>query len=320
MQKTTDEGSTSSRPSAGSAAAYGQSRYVACPPVSHAYDKGAALENAVRAIEHAILEAAPSLEKGTFRIDTKKILSVDGVRHEIDVFVQVDIGPGYDTTFIFECKNWTAKVGKNDIIVFSEKIAVSQAQRGFFVAKNFTADARAQADKDARMLLLTVKEYDPSGTAVPHNFHFIETLTSNINLDIAERGSARPPETTQVLLSDMKATLNGTRLDVDAYVSEWARELLEEKVRTFPSASKPTGEYEIEQRGQRSYGSGDLFISGREISTVTLIATGRIIVSRPPVVSHYDVESRGRIISLEEVTTTKGAKIAFKFIDRSVTS
>jgi hypothetical protein len=107
-------------------------------------EKGNALELAVHAIESAIIKASPSYQEKTFAIDSNKIVTVSGVRHEIDIWVSVDLGSGYTARFIFECKNQEERVGKNEIIVFAEKIKAVQAQSGFFVAKSFTADAEAQ--------------------------------------------------------------------------------------------------------------------------------------------------------------------------------
>jgi hypothetical protein len=131
-------------------------------------EKGEALEAAVRAIESVILKESPALREDTFVIESRKVLLVEGVRHELDLFVTVDHGQGYKAVFVFECKNWSASpVGKNEIIVFSEKIDAVQAQRGFFVAKSYTGDAEAQAKKNPRITLLTVTEHDPASTPVP---------------------------------------------------------------------------------------------------------------------------------------------------------
>src|SRR5436309_3248608 len=122
-------------------------------------EKGNVLEVSVRSIERAILQSSPALKEKTFVIESKKIVAVDGVHHEIDVFVTVDLGKGYRAIFIFECKNWDAPVGKNEIVIFSEKIDAIQAQCGFFVAKAYTADAEAQARRDPRIRLLTATEH-----------------------------------------------------------------------------------------------------------------------------------------------------------------
>jgi len=75
-------------------------------------EKGNELETAVKAIEHAILQSAPGLEKDSFLIESKKIVVIEGVRHEIDVWVEIDHGKGYKSIFIFECKNWESSVGR----------------------------------------------------------------------------------------------------------------------------------------------------------------------------------------------------------------
>jgi hypothetical protein len=49
-------------------------------------EKGNALEAAVAAIEHHILSTSPALREKTFLIESKKIITADGVHHEIDIF------------------------------------------------------------------------------------------------------------------------------------------------------------------------------------------------------------------------------------------
>src|SRR5258707_7903089 len=110
-------------------------------------DKGDALENAVAAIEEVILQSSAGLGRKPI-VEKKKIIRVDGVRHEIDVYVTADLAPGYKSIFIFECKNWKEAVDKNAIIIFSKKIEVSHATSGCFVAKSYTSDAVSQAKGD----------------------------------------------------------------------------------------------------------------------------------------------------------------------------
>ena len=114
---------------------------------SSAHVKGNELEDAVRAIESHILKSAPNFSEGTFKIESKRVVTSGGVKHEIDIYVTASLAAGYEAIFIFECKNWEAKVGKNELIIFSEKISAVRAQKGFFVAKSYTRDAEAQALK-----------------------------------------------------------------------------------------------------------------------------------------------------------------------------
>jgi len=100
------------------------------------------------------------------------------------------MGPGYEAIFVFECKNWQEKVGKNEIIVFSEKFRVANAQRGFFVAKSYTADAVAQAERDQRVELLLAAELDPSAVMVPAGFHAIYLGETNAGVTIRMKGAS----------------------------------------------------------------------------------------------------------------------------------
>jgi hypothetical protein len=107
--------------------------------------KGDALEWAVMLVEEAILKYSSTIKPEKISIENKKIVIVEGVKHEIDLYVEVFIARGYQSKFIFECKNWKDNVDKNEIIVFSEKISAVSAQKGFFVARGFSKYAIAQA-------------------------------------------------------------------------------------------------------------------------------------------------------------------------------
>jgi hypothetical protein len=172
-------------------------------------EKGRELENAVHAIEAVILESSPPLRERTFKIQTRKRINVGGVHHEIDIFVTVEVAKGYTATFIFECKNWENAVGKNEIIVLSEKIDVVSAQRGYLVAKSFTKDAEAQAIKDPRTTLLIATEHNPATTITPESFHIMALATVKCSPTFRVAGSSG--KTREPLLVEGKiAQLNGT--------------------------------------------------------------------------------------------------------------
>ncbi len=120
---------------------------------TQAQKKGDDLEKAVQLIESYILGSNPATKDAIVTIEPKKIVVVNGVKHEIDIYITIDYGKGYKAHFIFECKNWKKKVGKDEIIVFSRKIDIVHAQTGYFIAKSFTRDAEAQAGQDARIEL-----------------------------------------------------------------------------------------------------------------------------------------------------------------------
>ena len=153
--------------------------------ITNPHDKGDALEEAVRLIEETILQNSPVTKDAIITIEPKKIVIADNVKHEIDLFITIDLGKGYKSTFIFECKNWEEAVGKNEIIVFSEKIKVVQAQKGYFIARSFGTYAVAQAKKDERLeLLIANNALDKIPPFLEDNrFHYLQDTILNTHID-----------------------------------------------------------------------------------------------------------------------------------------
>ncbi len=279
-------------------------------------EKGNELENAVKAIEHAILQSSPGLEKDSFLIESKKIVVIEGVRHEIDVWVEIDHGKGYKTIFIFECKNWESSVGKNEIIVFSEKIDAVQAQRGFFVAKSFTKDARAQADKDKRINLLSATEYSVENMPIPFDFHFVLREKTHGDMVVEERniGNKKKRKKVNLDIGNINCQLNNESLDLNKYLQDWIKYSADKRTNTFPSSNKEEGFYELETEDERCFGEGELTVDGKDIEKLTLHVTFSVRLVRPGIVSHYEVESRGRILSLAPVQLEGGGHIQVGFL------
>lgn len=276
-------------------------------------DKGNALEFAVRAIETTILQSSPNLRENTFTIESKKRITVGGVNHEIDVYVEVDLGKGYKAIFIFECKNWEEAVGKNEIIIFSEKIDAVQAQQGFFVAKSITRYADAQAAKDPRITLLTATEHNADETPVPFNFHYVLLDEKNAEIEMYERGVSSSPRREPFQVDEARAVLKGADLNFDEYIREWTSEICNESMQTLPSGTLDEGDYEREARAERVFDQGELTVNDMDIACVELRVKFIARVIRPPVISHFEVATRGRSLSLAPVTLGDG-QIQFGFV------
>src|SRR5258708_34425452 len=107
--------------------------------------------------------------KNTIRKKKKKTLLNEALQKTY-LYLTADLAPGYKPIFIFECKNWKEAVGKNEIIVFSEKIDVSRATSGCFVAKSYTSDAVSQAKRDPRITLLLAAEHGQENGAEAFQF------------------------------------------------------------------------------------------------------------------------------------------------------
>jgi hypothetical protein len=262
--------------------------------------KGRALENAVHAIEAVILASSPALREQPFTIEARKIITVGGVHHEIDIFVTVEVAKGYTATFIFECKNWQAAVGKNEIIVFSEKIDATSAQRGYFVAKSFTKDAEARALKDPRVTLLTATEHDPATTILPDLFHITAPATVKSSTTFRALGAAGT-NMAPITVPGTKVRLYGNEVLLSDYLTAWTQEVYQDPLLGFATAHLPEGAYPMTVSAERSFGAGECAINGQEMEHVRLDAEFGVHIMRPPVISHYEVATRGRAVRLANV-------------------
>jgi len=269
--------------------------------MANSQEKGNALEEAVLAIEELILRTSPNVKEKTFLIESKKIINVGGVHHEIDLFVTFELGPGYDPVFIFECKNWKEAVGKNEIIVFAAKITAAGAQRGFFVAKSFTADAKAQASQETRMELLVASEHDPTGTILPFKYQttFLKPLHVKV---VLRKWGGLGTKVEKYDLSQAVATLNGQRLNLLDYVNDWVTQAMNQSMLTFASGTLEEGTYQRECEANRTFEEGIFIVNDTSIGSAAITVQFEIYLSRPAVKSHFEVGGRGRVISFEPHT------------------
>lgn len=258
--------------------------------------KGNELENAVRAIESAILREAPGYSEDAIRIHGKKIVQSDGVKHEIDVFVTVKHAPGYDSVFIFECKNWSSKVGKNELIIFSEKIKVSGAQKGFFIAKSFTRDAKAQAKKDSRISLLTAYNFSPLTRMRFPQFQLVNIISCEINAEIIPFRSDGVRQT--IDLDGRSIVMNGKTYDAKEFIEELANKSRDQQINRSGVNDFPEGTYQIEIEETYKYTEDELMIDKLPIEGIKIKGMANVEKLVSSVVSIYEVESRGRLIKI----------------------
>jgi restriction endonuclease len=276
--------------------------------------KGNALESAVLAIEQLILRTSPNVKEKTYRIESKKIINAVGVHHEIDLFVTFAVGSGYDSVYIFECKNWKEAVGKNEIIVFAEKIAAAGAQRGFFVAKSFTADASAQADKESRMELIVASEHDASSTVLPFGYQTTHMTPTNVGLHFRKYGVVGRTEAIKIDFPTAIVLLNGTLLNMLDYINDWATEAMNESMLTFPSGTLVDGVYPRECLSKRTFSDGAFVLNGTSIGEAEITVRFDIQLVRPAVKSHFEINGRGRVISFESHTVGNATIQQVEFI------
>jgi hypothetical protein len=259
--------------------------------------KGDALENAVRGIENLLLSLSPSLQQETYKIESKKIISVGDVHHEIDVFISVDLGSGYKSVFIFECKNWKDPVGKNEVIVFSEKIGVCQAQWGCIVAKSFTSDAENQAKKDPRIKLFHATEHDVS---LPAPFEFFIRLPrfTKVAVGLKARGSTST-NFTSVKFDEARVLLVGLSLTMRELFELLGKPACTVDLFNSMIDAVPEGTYGRTVRHERTFNAGELYVNEQDIGVAVFDVEYQVLVKRRAIISHFEIESRGRFLDFE---------------------
>jgi restriction endonuclease len=261
-------------------------------------EKGHALELAVQQIETVILSSSPSLRGQPFQIERRKIITVGDVHHEIDVFVSVGAAKGYKSVFLFECKNWADPVGKNEIIVFAEKIDIAVAQRGYFVAKQFTKDAVAQAARDARISLLYATEHDPTNVPPPNGHHLTAPAAAKVSTTFRVAGTQGTKIIGVTPAGGHTLHLPGGDVALQEYLNAWLEELYAERLLAFWTADLPEGIHSMMATDERSFNPGELVMDGREIDGGRLDVEFGVEIIRPAVISDYEVATRGRVIRL----------------------
>lgn len=263
----------------------------------NARETGDILEQAVRDIECALLAMNPAVQTANYRVETKRVFVIEGVRHEVDVYVKIDFGAGYDTTVLFECKNWQHKaVGKNEIIVFSEKVKALSAPKGYFVARGFSRDAQAQAKQDKRISLLHASDTAPMWPQLEH-IHVLGRDYGDYTADvifIAPTGTA--PGST-VPLSGVVVVEGSSYRSIDEFIRPLVDQLIVERLATEPTHELSVGSYRRKASLKLLFSTaavGDVAVAG-----LHLHVDFGFHIAWPAIESVFDVESRGRIYRTE---------------------
>jgi hypothetical protein len=259
--------------------------------------KGDDLERAVKRIEEAILKYSSTLDPDKFVVENKKIVIAEGVLHEIDLYVEVSVAQGYKSKFIFECKNWKQNVGKNDIIIFSEKIQATSSQIGFFVARGFSKGATAQAAKDERIELLLASDF-------PLDYpRMLVTGRSGFNGDIklTKRSAIGKidPSFMTIDISTAKAIFNGNEIDLYEFLGEESNQGFDEALKQIDTTKLDPGAYPIQFQITMVLPENQLLVNGDDIAKIHLDVSVELLIHKPRVIHHFAIEGRGKYIELE---------------------
>jgi Restriction endonuclease len=275
--------------------------------------KGDALEKAVQLIETYILGTNPATKEAIVTFEPKKIVVVKGVKHEIDIYITIDYGKGYKAIFIFECKNWTKKVNKDEIIVFSKKVEVVHAQTGYFIAKSFTRDTAAQAEQDGRLILLTATEELDISTPLIANFHIL----CNTAVDSHSNFILRPNEILKpdTLTPESFVRYNNEDLLLSKFNERMRQRIIDEAMNNVPAYAFGEEAYSYNTTKSFVFQPHELLIEGQECYRLDMKVTWKTHIIRPAIVSKFDIKTRGRVITFDSGGLPAGGNIQVSFIE-----
>lgn len=249
-------------------------------------------------IQKTILESEPKYRGMAFSISRNELFNVGGVRHEIDVLVRVNPETDYEAKLLFECKNWNATVGKNEIIVLSEKINALSAARGFLVAQSFSSDAEAQARKDPRVKLVRCTTDFPSALSI-ELFH---ALTELLTIEVYARvvGPDRIPAEPETLDHQEIWLFQGRPVVLGGIIGQHADHFYRERFKQEQSRLRLEGVHSGSAVGRIEFEPGELVCGNRIMEWVNLVCHYRVTNTLRRIRSKFDLHGYGRTYAFEQ--------------------
>jgi hypothetical protein len=257
-------------------------------------EKGDALEHAVRRIEEVMLNTDPGLRGANAAVERNVRIVKDGISHEIDILVRVNVGTPYETVHFLECKNWAKPVGTDEIFKLQGKRDLLGAASAAVIARQFTKDAKALAEqKRVKLHLFTDDFWSPLDSILGiATTHAIERA----RISVTYRGQADGATPDLKLESVCQSRGTSNLLDdyvqplIDAYVSQLQKNDPRTRLEGHHSCRKLFG---------YDYSKGELLIDGREVSELFIDLEYTLLVYKSRIVAKFHVDGRGGFAELE---------------------
>jgi hypothetical protein len=277
---------------------------------------GTALEEAVEIIRTSILESDPRFKGTRFTVERRRILNVNGARHEIDVFVQTLPGSDLAATFIYECKDWADPVGIEAVHVLANKMETLQATRGFLVARQLTKDARALLDANPKLRHIRCS----SEFAGPLN---TVTLCHSVHDPIARTVSLRfrgiPPSEhpTKLEWEGKTCSYNNQDTDLHAVIEPWFDELVAEDTRKNAAKYLHEGTHSSTLTGRVEFQPGEFLFDGMDVEHLDIQGHYHITVTRQKPRFKFELDQQGRIVAFDQIPDViPGANLKIHLVQR----
>lgn len=278
------------------------------PDLGDPRNRGFLLEGIVSQLEGFILRQSPVLAEHAFKMERNKIICVEGVHHEIDLYVTVDAAEGYTSIHIFECKNWKRPVGKNEIVEFAEKIRAVQAARGTIVARGFTSDATAQARKEPRIGLLKMKELEVQKGEVGTNpmtmidINHVDFDCKKWNDELWNSTVGPAPESA----GRLPVLFRGQHTTLEPFIRVMAQDSCEQLGPSGTFKDLVDGWYRCLLTLEKTYRTRrELVIGGLPIKSIRVKVTLTLQTARGPL-WNFEIEDRGNVRFYDPVLTEEG--------------
>lgn len=276
--------------------------------------KGKELEDAVMFIEKAILHKKLNTNCH-INIEPRKILFIDEVRYEIDLYVELDLGIGHKHVYIFECKNWKKKVSVEQISYFSEKIRKTNAEKGYFVVKNISKYALKKAQEDKRIEILKANDYFDSLFNFPE-VHYTYLDRKNWKKDILIEYWHDPNKhnvKVEFLLPDADIIYNGIQQKIKDFLVQYVEMTVNEKTKTLPTHFMEEGNYPLNSKKIFEFQKDHLIIEGDSVSKIEITIDFELSVLKPKILK-YSIENKGRFLGFTK-KLPNGTELNFNVVD-----
>jgi hypothetical protein len=242
---------------------------------------GRDLERAVWLIERMVLDDFGL--RGKITAEPRKRIVTNGVPDEIDLYVRIDSAPGYESVFVFECKDRVDPSDKTDVETLRGKIERTNAAAGYLIARGFTKAAKTLAEQYPKMKLRLASDVPLAPFLEQYEagyFYLRDYQTETFSEGLIPDGDT----------SDLPVVFRGVSLPFFDFVQNLAS----------LSASQRIGEepWPIDPYFGQTYlwRPDEVSVAGRRLGALTIEATIVSAETPPTRVVGFEVEGRGKVV------------------------
>lgn len=263
--------------------------------MSQSKEAGDVLEYAVHRIEEVLLQKHPGLKGAHAVIERNKIIRTNGIRNEVDVWVQVHPNTHYEAVHIIESKNWKNEVGLREVDALVKKMTRLGAASAALIARKFTRDAKAAVAAERRVSLVRFSNnfWSPLDT-------LLCAATTHV-LDDAKLGvhfRHPSPASSGKLHHKAGCRLRGVSTDLREFISPQIDQHFEKIQQRDRSRYQLKGRHPRRTRFYCEFEKGEFFIGADEVKGISVVVDYVLWVRHLKIVAQFNIEGRGGFVRL----------------------